>query len=592
MEKTKNRSSLGWLLSRMKPFWPRLILVGFLIVLANLADLIKPRIYQTIIDDFLPGGAQKGASFLTGTLEGLGAMYFLVIFLSAAAAYLSARTVTGITQRILHETRMKLFGHIHRMTLSEMDKMGSGRLLTRATNDVEALDEFYGDVLSGLFRDVFLLIGIVIMMLTMDWRLALVGFSAVPVIVGITVLCRGALRRNFTRMKAIIGRINGYIAESLSGIRVIQAFSREKEKCEGLFSLDRDYKKTTRFQVLMNGILRPVMEVVNAAAIVLLLIAGYKLAGRDATIAEAGVLVAMTTYIKQFFEPINDLAEKYNTVQSSLVSAERIFTLLDDDEKLEDPDQPGGYEAVIQGEIEFKDVWFAYTGEDWVLKGLNFRVKRGERVAFVGATGAGKTTVISLLSRFYTVQKGEILVDGVNVNDWKLSSLRSQIGVVLQDVFLFVGSIADNVRIHAPTSDEEVMEALRLSCADEFVNRLPGGLDHAVAERGATFSTGERQLISFARAIAHKPRILVLDEATANIDSETEALIQTSIERISKDKTAVFIAHRLSTIRNCDRIYYLESGKTAESGTHDELMAQNGRYAALIRAGEENADTV
>ena len=592
MKSNKDRSSLGWLLGQMKPYWPRLILVGFLIVLANLADLVKPRIYRTIIDVFLPSGAQPGGGFFTGTLEGLGALYFLVIFVSAAAAYLSARTVTGITQRILHDTRMKLFGHIHRMTLSEMDKMGSGRLLTRATNDVESLDEFYGDVLSGLFRDVFLLVGIVVMMLTMDWRLALVGFSAVPVIAAITILCRGALRRNFTKMKAIIGHINGYIAESLSGIRVIQAFSRESEKCEGLFSLDRDYKKTTRFQVLMNGILRPVMEVVNAAAIVLLLIAGYKLAGHDATIAEAGVLVAMTTYIKQFFEPINDLAEKYNTVQSSLVSAERIFTLLDDDEKLENPEQPGGYEAEIRGDIEFKNVWFAYTGEDWVLKGLSFRVKSGERVAFVGATGAGKTTVISLLSRFYTVQKGEILVDGVNVNDWKLSSLRSQIGVVLQDVFLFVGSVADNVRIHAPISDDEVMEALRLSCANEFVSRLPGGLNHMVAERGATFSTGERQLISFARAIAHKPRILVLDEATANIDSETEALIQTSIERISKDKTAVFIAHRLSTIRNCDRIYYLESGTTAECGTHEELLQLNGRYAALIRAGAENADTV
>lgn len=587
----KKKSAMFKLMKLLKPQAGIVIFCCFLGVVLNLANLLKPYIMEIAVDDFITVyagmGVEKvneltrGANWFTGTLWGLGFTYFLVILIGQFAGYAQTMLMTKVCQKLLHNLRMKAFYHIHHMKLHDLDEIGSGRLLTRSTNDIEALDEFYGDILLGLFKDVFLLLGIVVMMLAMNWRLALVSFAVVPVIAAVTIACKGALRRNFIKMKALTGRINGFIAESLSGIRIIQAFNRENEKYAELDDLNRQYRKTGIFQVLMNSVLRPTMEVVNSIGIALVLICGFKMVGWETSPLEVGVLVAFNTYIKQFFEPINDLAEKYNNIQSSLVSADRVFSLIEDDRELEDPEAPG-YSGEMKGEIEFRDVWFAYTDEDWVLRGLSFRCAPGEKVAFVGATGAGKTTIISLLSHFYVPQKGQILIDGVPLNEWNLASLRSQIGVVLQDVFLFVGTIADNVRIHADITPQQVRRAVELAHADTFVDALPGGMDHEVAERGATFSTGERQLLSFARAIAHDPRVLVLDEATANIDSNTEALIQDSIASISRGRTSIFIAHRLSTIRACDMIYYLEKGVVAECGNHDELMALNGRYRRLV----------
>lgn len=577
----KKQSSFVRLSLLMKPYMGKLLICVVCVILVNLADLLKPYVAAIVIDNFLVGTSEQSGLF---SIMGMGIAYFIVALAGALFSMTQVRLLARVSQKILNDMRQKVFDKILHMPMKLLDRFGTGRLITRATNDVETVNEFYSDVLINLFKDVFLLLGILVMMFIMDPQLALVAFAGVPLIVLLTISLKKVIKRNFKRMKAIISQINGFFAENISGMRIVQAFNRQFNKLKEFRELNNAYFKTTTTQVFLNSFLRPTMEVINNLVIALLIVYGM---GRiTGGYLEVGVLYAFTNYVKQFFEPINDLAEKYTTIQSALVSTDRIYEILDETD-LEDP-EAGTHGGPVHGTVEFRDVWFAYNDEDWVLKGISFKVEVGQKVAFVGHTGVGKSTIINLISRYYKIQKGQILVDGVPIEDWKLRDLRQGVSTVMQDVFLFSGDIAENLDMHASLPEDTMEKALEISEAADFVNEL-GGLKTPVTEQGLNFSTGQRQLLSFARAIAHDPAILVLDEATAHIDTNTEEMIQRSIENISQGRTSIFIAHRLSTIENCDVIFVLVDGQVAEQGTHEELYARGGVYTGLVKAQVENS---
>lgn len=612
------RSNLLRLASMMKPYAGKMLFCAILVLMINLAELVKPLAAAAVIDRFT-GTTPENA--LTGLMENLpvaalGIGYFALVLFGALFSVTQARTISGVSQSILDEMRRKVFRKIQSLSVRDLDKYGTGRLITRSTNDVETINEFYSDVFLNLFRDVFLLAGIVVMMLTLDWRLALLSFLAIPVIALLSFSIKRVIKENFRFIKLVTGKINGFFSENIRGMRMIRAFNAEEKKLGEFRELNRQYFKGTMTQVFLNTILRPSMELINTLVIALLVAAGFnRIAGGGAGALEVGVLYAFTNYVKQFFNPINDLAEKYTTVQSAFVSTDRIYELLDEPSE---PRKGGRTSERFAGDIEFRNVWFAYTerserlvsdsaesssaekdsvknstepDRDWVLRGVSFHLTPGTRAAFIGRTGAGKSTIISLITRNYDPQRGQVLVDGIDVREWNLHELRSRVAVVLQDVFLFTGHIRENIAMGGDISDKKLLESLKNADALSFLEKTADAescavLDCAVAEQGLNFSTGERQLLSFARAMASDPGVLVLDEATAHIDTETERRVQRAIDAATRGRTSICIAHRLSTIRNCDVIFGLRDGVIVEQGTHEELLAAGGMYAEMVRGGQ------
>lgn len=484
-------------------------------------------------------------------------------------------------QQIMYDLRQELYRHLQSLSLSFFDRNPTGRLVTRVTNDVEALNEMYTGLFVNLFRDLFLLIGIVVAMFGLSPRLATLALLTLPVLTAVTYAFRMRVREAYRQVRTRLARINAAMAENISGMRVIQIFHREQAKLAEFARINKDYYDASMVQLLIFAIFRPAIDLISTLAVAMLLwFGGVRVI--EGTVS-FGVLFAFISYIQQFFRPISDLTEQYNVLQTAMASAERIFQLLDTQERIPVPANPRPL-GRIRGEVEFDHVWFAYKGEEWVLRDVSFRVEPGQTVALVGATGAGKSSIISLLSRLYDIQKGSIRVDGIDIREVDPAELRRQIAVVLQDVFLFTGDIASNIRLNnTEIDDERVRWAAEVVGAMEFIEKLPGGLAARVTERGSTLSAGQRQLIAFARALAFDPRILVLDEATANIDTETEQLIQAALARLIKGRTTIVIAHRLSTIQNADKIIVLHKGRIREMGRHEELLALGGLYYDLYR---------
>jgi len=516
----------------------------------------------------------------------LGLKFLGIVLLSIGLSYSQSMVLAYIGQKIILNVRMDVFKHLHRLSINFFNNNPIGRLVTRATNDIETLNEMYTSVIVNMLRSISLLVGIIVTMLMYNIKLSLLTFTVIPFIIIFTTLFSFASKKIYREIRAKISALNAFVSEHVSGMKIVQIFAVEDKMLGKFKQRSEELRKRLMDHIKIFSVYAPSTYLLNIVALVLLLWFGGKMymAG-EITI---GTIVIFQRYIGKFFEPIQEFAEQLNIIQSASASAERIFDLLD--EKIEIVDSPNAVELKdLKGEIEFKNVWFAYKDEEWILKDVSFKVKPGQNIAFVGATGAGKTTIQNLITRYYDIQKGEILIDGINIRDIKLDSLRINIGQMLQDVFLFTGDIKSNIRLrNEKISDEEIYEASKYVNADGFISKFKKKYDEPVIERGASFSAGQRQLLSFARTLAFKPKILILDEATANIDTETEGLIQDALGKLMKNRTTLIVAHRLSTIQNADKIIVMHKGRIMEEGTHQELLSNHGMYYKLYKLQYEH----
>ena len=600
---------MGRLLRYLKPYWLAVVVSLIAIAVKSVCDVLGPFITKVAVDRYLdPTHRNAQLPFLNRWLSNdaitgisqLAGLYIATLLVSYGLEFVQTYLMQWTGQKVMFDLRTQIFSHLQRMHPAFFDRNPVGRLVTRVTSDVDALNEMFTSGVVSIFEDVFVLLGIIFVMLRMSWWLALIALSVLPLILIATRIFRHYVRESYRRIRAAIARINSYTQEHVSGMSVVQLFNREKRSYQAFEDVNRQHMDAFKDQILAYSLYYPVVELFSSLAIALIIWLGG--GGVLRNTVTLGVLVAFLQYSQRFFRPIQDLSEKYNILQAAMAASERIFKLLDTSPELLTPEVAKAGDG--SGRIEFRNVWFTYQRLDeetlarlrnseippddgsieWILRGVSFTIEPDETAALVGHTGAGKTTITSLMMRFYDIQHGQILVDGVDVREQDLSELRRRFAVVLQDPFLFSGTIASNIRLGTDwitnTDLERVAEEVNLS---EFINTLPSGLEEPVRERGNTLSTGQKQLISFARALAHNPRILILDEATSSVDTETELRVRSALGRMISGRTSVVVAHRLSTIQKADRILVMHRGELREMGTHQDLLLQRGLYWKLYQ---------
>lgn len=580
---TVNRHTVRRMLRYAKPYAGTFLFVLLLSISTVALELYQPELLEQ---------ATNAIVYKTCTpheIVILGLKYLATVLAIFGLTYGQITTLSVVGQKIIYNMRTDIFRHLTTLHMGFFNDNPIGRLVTRVTNDCETVNEMFTSVIVNLVSSSCVLVGVIAIMLNKHVKLSLAIFSVIPFIIVSTLVFTKVTRKLYRAIRARISELNAFVAEHVSGMKVVQIFTAEKDTAEEFEKQSEELRKANIRQLMCFAIYSPIHTILNIASLLILLIYGGKLVSSGVLLV--GTIIAFQRYTTKFFDPIQELAENFNVIQSAAAAAERIFWIMDTEAEITDAPDAVSMDH-FEGHIEFKNVWFAYNKGEWVLKDVSFEVLPGQKVAFVGETGAGKTTIQNLICRYFDIQKGQILIDGVDVRKIRVADLRRNIGQMLQDVFLFAGDIKSNIRLNEESiSDADVVDAAKYVNADGFISRLDGAYDHEVIERGAAFSAGQRQLLSFARTLAFKPSVLILDEATANIDTETEALIQDALGKLMEGRTNIIVAHRLSTIQNCDKIIVMHKGEIVEEGSHQELLAKGGTYFKLYKLQYEHMNS-